>query len=173
MPSCHHPPTQPRRCSTELLVLTLAVLPILVNGSGCSETPTDRGQLAAQAIDAAVVRARPVDGLVWPDPPDNGSPVAAEWVRQVQDDGQVRAEIRLFNFGHKETRLVSMKLHYLDKNDQVLKQFPWNAPASISPQSHGRQVVGAFMTDKTVRIRAEVVSIRFTDNTSWAASSSP
>ena len=134
----------------------------------CSSDSPPAATSAEEALEAAEQRARPADGIPWPDPPANGSPVVAEFLTLVTDDGDLRAEMRFFNQGDKDVDLVEMELRYLDEGGEELKRFPWKAAPSLSSRSHVSYVVGAFLPEETKRVEADISGVRYADGTRWS-----
>lgn len=136
---------------------------------GCKGEQVEAPKSAAEVMDAAAQRVRPVDGITWPEPPADGSPVVGQFLGIVNDDGDARVQLRLFNLAEKPVDLIEMELRYLGAQGQELKRFPWKIKADVSAQSHGKYVVGAFLPAETSSAMAQVNTVVFADGTRWTA----
>lgn len=151
------------------IVVVFCVDVIISAATGCKGERVEAPKSAAEVMDAAAQRVRPVDGITWPDPPSDGSPVAGEFLKLVEDDGDLRVELRLFNLSEKPVELVEMELRYLGSDGAELKRFPWKTKVNIMAQSHGKYVVGAFLPPETSHAAVQIHTVVFGDGSRWTA----
>lgn len=106
----------------------------------------------------------------WPDKPENGAPVATEFVSLEGSGEDLAAKIRFFNFSDKSVKRVGMLLEYLDADGKKLKDFPWAQMGTkymLGPKEHKEYTMGAFMPPETKKVQVIIRSVDFDDGTDW------
>lgn len=110
-------------------------------------------------------------GPEWPAPPADGAPVALEFVAMARKGEDLRATMRVFNYGGQAVRGVHLELEYLGPDGAVLKSFPWSqvAPTLVEAKATSTQEMGAFIPPETASVRAIVKRVELTDGSEWSA----
>lgn len=114
-------------------------------------------------------------GPEWPALPADGAPVAVEFVAMARAGEDLRATMRVFNFGDQAVRGVHLELEYLGADGAVIKSFPWSqvAPSLVEAKAHSLQDMGAFIPAETASVRAVVKRVELTDGSDWRPADAP
>ncbi len=92
----------------------------------------------------------------WPAAPENGAPVAIEFVAMEGEGERRKATFTVFNFADVPVTRFVAELEYRDASGKVLKTFPHTQIEFFDKKSTGDMTAGFFMPPETTKVTAVV-----------------
>lgn len=147
-------------------LLALAISALVVSTAGCRKGGDADKSRPAQKQETPTAGPG-AEG--WPAKPADGAPVAVEFVSLAKAGDDLRARMRLSNFGEKDVRGVHLELEYLAEDGKVLKAMPWSqvAPTLVGARAQAEHEMGAFLPPDTKTVRAVIHRVELSDGTDW------
>lgn len=146
--------------------LIVVALLLALTASACRKGE-DTPKTAPAAAEPAPADGPGSEG--WPARPADGAPVAVQFVALTKAGDDLRARMKVFNFGDKAVRGVHLELEYIGADGQVLKAMPWSqvAPTLVDARAQAEHEMGAFIPAETASVRALVRRVELGDGTDW------
>ena len=109
----------------------------------------------------------------WPAEPDNGAPVAAEFLGWDGEGEDRSAELRLFNFSDREVRQVRIDLNFLDESGAEISDQPHMDMRRLGAGEHSDIGAGFMIEAAAVSVNPVVTRVIFADGEEWEGEGTP